>query len=1443
MTSQATRTLDAGAPIAVVGMACRYPRAASPAEFWQLLHDGVDAITEVPAHRWDVDAFFDAEPAKPSKMYTRWGGFVEAVDQFDPAFFGISLREAQRMDPQQRMLLEVAWEALEDAAIPPDSLQDSATGVFVGICNSDYRLLGQDLSALDAYVATGTCFCIAANRLSYSLNLRGPSLAVDTACSSSLVAVHLACQSLKWGESDLAIVGGVNLILSPAGTVALCQARMMASNGRCKTFDASADGYVRGEGCGVVVLKRLSDALADADPVLAVISGSAVNQDGLTNGLTAPNGPSQQAVLRAALAAAGRRPHEVSFIETHGTGTSLGDPIEVRSLRNVLMENRPADRLCWLGAVKTNIGHLESAAGIAGLQKLVLAIQHKQIPPNLHFQNLNPLITLDGTALRLPVEVTNWRSDAAPRVAGVSSFGFGGTNCHVIVEQPPARPRPPSGSVRPVHLLALSGKSDRALLDTATRFAACAANLSADEVGDLCCTANVGRSKFRWRKAIVAADMTTLRRELDQFANNTVDQLVAPPRVGKKAPKVAFLFTGQGSQHVNMGRQLYDHHRVFREQLDRCDALLRTQLPQPLLSVLFPQDGDSTLLNETAYTQPALFALEYALARLWMSWGIHPQAAMGHSVGEYVACCLADVFSLEDGLRLVAARGRLMQQLPRDGRMVVVFAAEEMVAEALVGRDRDVAIAAVNAPNQTVISGRVTVVDSVVHELQQQGVRCSGLTVSHAFHSPLMDPMLAEFRKFVEGVQFSAPAFEVISNVTGESGGEELQNPEYWCQHIRQAVRFADSMHCLAKKKPAVFLEIGPKPILTAMGQACVTDESTSWLSSLRGRDDDCRNMFTSLGRLFESGAIVDWQAFSADCQFTKIALPTYPFQHQRCWIEFDAPRRERPASAGANNGHDTHPLFDLRMEVAGKETVYQTTLSADRLGYLGEHQVFDAVVVPAALFAELALSAGQDRFGTAAATLNDLVIRQAMKLDPDHPRLVQVVIGQKDGASEFRIYSQSRSRAQSGGVWSLHASGNYGSGSVAGEPAPGTRELLSKAMTTDVDIDHFYASRQANGLAYGPAFRCLQELKCGAGEAVGEVRLPELLREQAGAHQLHPALLDGCLQVILAALPDSQLQGVYLPAGLELLQIHRTGLTSVWSHVRIRPESVPGGLGVIADIRLLDAEDQVVAIIQGLELRRMHRRMLARQLQPPHQDWLYRVEWQVKSLKSRPAPIPCLAGSCLILADDQGVGVELAEQMRSRGQRCVVVHAAARYARLSRDEFQVCPREVGDMQLLLKEALGDEREAPQRVVHLWSLSAVPFADLSHRTLDQSLRICCETTLNLLHALVNIREKHPPGLWLVTRGSQAIGESQSVVEPLPACLWGMARVIGWEHPLLRPVCIDLDPERLGDDVAHLMGEILEGALTTSWHFVGQSVLYRASCPVADEARTNQPRRN
>ncbi|RIK32671.1 MAG: beta-ketoacyl synthase [Anaerolineae bacterium] len=1197
-------------PIAVVGLGCHFPGGVnSPEAFWQLLRDGVDAISEIPAERWDIDAYYDADPEAPGKMSTRWGGFVQDVDQFDPQLFGISPREAVSMDPQQRILLETCWKALEHAGQAPDTLDGSRTGVFVGIVNDDYaklQMAGDGASRIDTYYGSGVGRSIASGRISYVFGLQGPSVSIDTACSSSLVAIHLAVQSLRNQECDMALAAGTNTILSPETSIALSKYHFMAPDGRCKTFDARADGFVRSEGCGVVALKRLSDAQANNDRVLAVILGSAVNQDGASSTLTAPNGPSQEAVVRAALANAGIKPHEVGFIEAHGTGTSLGDPIEVQALGAVLGEGRSPDKPLVIGSVKTNIGHLESAAGVAGFIKLVLALTHREIPPHLHFQTPNPLIPWESLPVTVPTRLMPWQADGR-LVGGVSSFGFSGTNAHVILAEPPARSDEPKTESleRSTQLLSLSAQTENALYDLARRYADHFDALPDLSLADTAYTANTGRAALPYRLAVQASTTRDAREKLTAFLDGQIPPGLQSGRVQTTdRPRVAFLFTGQGSQYLNMGRQLYETQPVFRLAMDQCAELLQPYLERPLLEVLFadPASDTAKLIHETAYTQPAIFVIEYALAELWRSWGVTPSAVMGHSVGEYAAACVAGVFSLEDGLKLIAARGRMMQSLPAGGAMAAVFAPEEKVKSAIEAYADRVAIAAFNEPTNIVLSGEATAIRSILDILKEQGVKSHLLTVSHAFHSPLMDPILAEFEAVAKTVTYHSPRIHFVSCLTGELASSNLlTQPDYWRDHIRQPVQFRQGIQALAKLGCEIFLEIGPHPTLLGMAGNCLEENNHLWLPSLRREHNDWSQMLTSLAALYVYGMSINWVGFDQPYVNAglrrKIHLPHYPFQHRRYWIA------DKPVHR-INARQYQHPILGSRLRSPLKEVQFESTLNAESVSFLNDHRVNGMAIMPATGFIEMGLAAARLGLGFESPILQDVIIHAPLTLQAEGERVVQTILSiEADGRALLQVFS---SDAPERSEWQAHLTGTILRQSPQLPVAVVDLELIKKRCTEAMTAVEHYQALDDLSLRFGPSLHGVQHLWRRDGEALGRIRLPEENGSEAKLYTVHPALLDACLQVMSAAM-QGKVTTAYLPMSIGSFTLYRKPDLEFWSHVNLEfdagsPQMLKG------QVRLIANDGQLIAEIRDIAMRQAPSNDV--QSESP-QDWLYTVDWQ----------------------------------------------------------------------------------------------------------------------------------------------------------------------------------------------------------------------------------------
>ncbi|HLF25323.1 MAG TPA: type I polyketide synthase [Anaerolineae bacterium] len=1390
-------------PIAIIGIGCRLPgQAHTPDAFWRMLRDGASGMVTVPPERWDIDAYYDENPDTPGKMPTRFGGFVQNVDRFDPSFFGIAPREAHAMDPQQRLMLEVAWEALEDAAIVPARLAGSHTGVFIGIGLNDYgrlQVVDQTLdpTIIDNYFIQGNALCITPNRLSYVLDLHGPSMAIDSACSSSLVAVHVACQSLRNGESTLALAGGTNLMLDPANSISLT--KFLAPDGRCKTFDARADGYARGEGAIVIVLKRLSQAIADGDRIYAVIRGSAVNQDGFSSGLTVPNGVAQEAMLRAAIRSAGIEPHQLDYIEAHGTGTALGDPIEANALGAVVGAQRPAGDFCAIGSVKTNIGHLEAAAGIAGLVKVALALKYGAIPPSLNFEKANPHIALTQMSLRVPTQLMAWPRRAWRSLAGVSSFGFGGTNAHIILEAPPERTLAPLRSDRSAQLLTLSAKSDAALKELAARYINHLTNPPTNPLSDLCYTANLGRSHFAHRLAVVAHSPEQLRDDLLAFAEGQAGSSLASGQQQRSSKlKVAFLFTGQGAQYVSMARQLYETSPTFRAALDQCDEVLRAQLNQSILSVLYPDSeirNQPSAIDETAFTQPALFAVQYALAELWKSWGIEPAIVMGHSVGEYTAACVAGVFDLADGLKLIAARGRLMQALPAGGAMAAIFSDEATVAAAIEPYADRLSLAAINGPDSIVISGAEDAVQRVTDQFQARGVKSKRLVVSHAFHSPLMEPMLAEFEQVVRTIRYRAPRIPLVSNVTGQVWpAGAAPDAAYWRDHVRAPVRFADGMRTLADQGYAVFVEIGPHPTLLGLGKHCLPDDYGAWLPSLKRGQDDWTQLLGSLGKLYARGADVDWPGFERDYAEgrQKIALPTYAFQRERYWFKHGDHR----LSLAAANGHAArlHPLLDEALRSpAISGSVYQSRIDRQRLPFLGDHRVRDTAVFPATAYIEMALAAAQHVLGPGRYAVEDMLIQQPLILSEDKSQLVQIVLS-PDGA--FQIHSASDGDAA---TWNLHAMGHVRADTDETPFAPASLAEAHEQCQDEWDSAAFYTALHELGMNYGAAFQGLSRVQRGARRALGHVHLPDALAPQAETFQLHPALLDACLQVLAAALagPDDMTanSNLYLPIGLERCRVFHRAPAVAWSYATIRPDDTPDAESVTGDVTLFDADDQPVAEVTGMRLKRASRAALAQIAQRSsaatyRTEWLYEVQWQAQPR----AKAPVQPGDWLIFADRNGIADALVRQLTDEGRACVLVQPGQAFARIQADRYEIDPSQPADFERLLQTVAEDQ--SLSAVIYLWSIDAEPLGEPA----AQNQQLGLGSALYLAQALA--KRPTPPRLWLVTCGAQStIQPAAGPIAVHQSTLWGFRRTLALEQPALRATCLDLDPAALAADNA------------------------------------------
>jgi malonyl CoA-acyl carrier protein transacylase len=1377
-------------PIAIIGMACRFPGGANnPEKYWNILKNGVDTITDVPESRWDGGAYYDHNPEAAGKMYTTKGGFINLpIDEFDAAFFKLSPKEVHSLDPQQRLLLEISWEALENAALEISTLEESRTGVFVGISGDDYAQFHRHScqnERINAYAITGTTASTAAGRLSYFYGLKGPSMAIDTACSSSLVALHLAVQSLRSKESNLALVGAVNLMLTPELHICFSKLQALSPDGHCKTFDASANGYARGEGCAMLVLKRLSDARNQGDNILAVIRGSAINQDGNSSGLTAPNGLAQQQVIREALDNAMLTPADISYIEAHGTGTSLGDPIEIEALGKIFKASHSAESPLLVGSVKTNIGHTEPVAGLAGLIKIIQSLQHETIPPHLHFNQPNPYIPWDELPFKVPTQLTAWLHSDKPRLAGLSSFGFSGTNAHIIIEEAPPIQVQVSELERAAHLLTLSAKTKNALADLANRYVDYLSQEETATIADICYTANVGRTHFENRLAVVGNSKAEIKQKLSEYiSNNLINSIHKSPEI-EHTGKIAFLFTGQGSQYVNMGRQLYETQPTFRKTLKRCDEILRDYLEQPLLKVLYSSPDNQSKLDETAYTQPALFALEYALAELWLSWGIKPTYVMGHSVGEYVAACVAGVFSLEDGLKLIAERARLMQALPQNGEMVSVIADEARVRAAIEPYTQKVSIAAINGPESIVFSGERQTVQTIVTTLQSIGIKTKNLQVSHAFHSPLMEPMLAEFERIARQITYSSPKIGIVSNVTGEFVTDEMGSPEYWCRHVRQPVKFAASMETLHQQGVEIFIEIGPKATLLGMGHQCLPDDVGIWLPSLRAGQEDWQQLLQSLSTLYVHGIPL---CFDQDYSRRKVMLPTYPFQRQRYWM--DISRQPLPQVSWL------HPLLTKKSQSPlVKETVFESRFSAKTMPFLEDHRIFGKLIVSGASHISLLLGANELTFGTSECLLEDIVFPQALVIPDDEERTVQLVITPAENglSAPFKLISLEKDNSN---AWTTHATGKITQSPITNYQLPITNfsEVWARCQE-EISTKDIYQIYQQRHIQLGPTYQWVDSIRRGDKEAVCQLKIPPILTSVVDEYQLHPGLIDTCFGLLVATI-DIAVEETFIPFSVEKFSFYRrpSGTGRLWAYARLREENQESKW--IGDIQIIENNDKIIAEGIGLEGKKATREVLLQSLQKDFSDWLYDITWQPKE-REIPSQQLQSQGHWLIFADRNGIGIQLAQQLEAQGEHCVLVSIGETYLKEGAAHYYINPAEPRDYQRLFQESLEENQAAYQGIVHLWNLN--------ESTPDMGL-LGCGSVLHLVQALIQTKVPHLPQLSLVTQGAQPVSASPLKVQQ--SLVWGLGKVIALEHPDIHCVRLDMDPTaELNDNLKALFEEI------------------------------------
>jgi phthiocerol/phenolphthiocerol synthesis type-I polyketide synthase C len=1396
-------------PIAIVGMGCRFPgKVASPKDFWQMLVNEKEAIAEIPSDRIDLERLYDPRPATPGKIMSKWGGYLDNIDSFDAYFFGISPMETERLDPQQRLLLEVGWEAFTDAGLPIQKLAGSDTGVFVGMWLNDFEgRLFSNSDLIDLYMTTGSGRYSASGRLSFFFDFHGPSVTLDTACSSSLVSVHMACQSLRQGECGVALAGGANVILQPHITIAYSQSKMMAPDGKCKFGDAMANGYVRSEGTGLVVLKRLSDAVADGDRIYALIRGSAVNNDGRSSGfMTTPAQEGQMQMLRKAYQNAGIDPQLTSYVEAHGTGTRAGDPVEIGAVGKVLSENRSSDNPLYIGSVKTNIGHTEGAAGVAGLMKVALSLYHKQIPRSLHMQQKNPNIPWEDYHLDIPQSVIPW-PNTETAVAGVSAFGIAGTNAHAVLSEAPPKENKVKAETPELYLLPVSAQTKKALAEQVESYQLFLERTD-NSLADIVYTAAVRHSHLDQRAAFVASEKVDFQEQLAEFVEVSAES--SDEETVSKAEKIVFVFPGQGSQWIGMGRELFAKNPLFRNIIQQCDKAIQPFTDWSLIEQLMAEpDSPSYRLDQIEVIQPTLLAIEIALAAIWQSWGVKPDAVLGHSMGEVGAAYIAGALSLEDAMRIICRRSQLMGRTSGQGAMAVVGLPIDETQTVLQGYEESLSVAVSNSPRSTVISGDTEAVDELLAKLQKDEIFCRKIKVDVASHSKQMDPIKEELWQSLQTLQPHAAQVPIYSTSTAViSDGSDL-DADHWVKNLRQPVQFSKMVQQLLADEFTTFIEMSPHPVLLPAIQHGFehADVNGFTIPSLRREEPEMATMLSALGQLYSHGYDVDWTCLYPTGNV--MSLPQYPWQREHFWYE----QQQQTISRTTID----HPFLNDYLLSATGAHIFELDISLERFAYLADHRVGEAIVFPAAAFIETSLAAAQFIFPDETVGLERVELREALPLSKEAAPQAQIIITQDmPGTAVFQFFS----RLSQTDEWTLHADGTIrlSTEPPASQPfdIPNGDSLSAKAH---------YQATNARNLPYGTAFQAVRQWWQNENNVIGILAQPEAEGLIPSAYLLPPTLLDAAFQLLIGTLPPGN--ETYLPVSVDQVWLNGRFDPEAQYQVRTVRHSQEGSL--LGDVHLF-AGDQLVMAAQNLLMK-----PLADSHENQITDWLYEIDWQKQDATNEVSLNFAQPGTWLIFTDETDLGNTLSTHLSDAGETSVFVTPGSQYQQLSSNHVQVDP-ENPETLLQLVQAFGTADKPLHGIIHLWSLRQ---NDLLEAQTNGVFSV-----LHLIQAVNQTDLAEAPQLWLVTQDS--VPAPGSKLDGLAAStLWGLGRVIDYEFPELTCHRVDCTAN-LPQAASKLWAEInteaneREIALRENGRFVSRFVPFTPANAKANGVEIAQP---
>ncbi|SYX84230.1 type I polyketide synthase [Paenibacillus alvei] len=1420
---------DSDDDVAIVGISCRFPGGAnSPEEYWDVLMNGINGICDMPADRWDVDHYFSENKEEPGKMYSRKGGFLNIpIDRFDPKFFNMSPKEAKSLDPQQRLLLELTWEAFENGGINIAQHYGSNTGVYIGIAGEEYSFghyKSGDLTKIDAYSLTGTTFSTACGRISYTFGFEGPSFCVDTACSSSLTALHLASKAIKSGEVDTAVVGAVNLMISPAVHVCFSKLEAISIDGQSKSFDAAANGYGRGEGGGVLILKRLRDAKKDNDNILGIVRGTAINQDGKSNGLTAPNGLAQEKVITKALKEARLTYSDVDYMEMHGTGTKLGDPIEVKAIVNTYGKDRAMDNPLQIGSVKSNIGHLEAAAGVASIIKVLLAFKNEVIPANLNFNEPNPFIPWEKSPVSVIAENTAWNGEGRVRRVGVNGFGFGGSNAHIILEEPPKKEVTQIMDTDPITIVKIAAKSEKALVENMKSNLAYLKRNPQIALNDFAYTNNKAKADFAYRLTVTGQNREELVNRLQAYIDTNNKEGISTRHREHidmhQDTKLVFLFTGQGSQYVGMGKELYEHNPSFQLAFDQCDRLFEPYINKSLVEMIYSDKYTGKDIARTLYAQPLIFSIEYALLKFWESVGVTPEIVLGHSIGEYTAAVASGILTLEDAVKLVALRGQLMDSAPGEGAMSAIYTSKTVIENLLRGYEGKVSIALHNAEESIVISGERDAVEAISTEAENRKVKVNRLHVSHAFHSHLMIPILEQFRDVAQNeVEFRSTRLTYISATLGRAvEQDEVLDATYWTNHIKDKVDFYHALSQLQDAQNTIFLEIGANNTLCSLGKLILNKEHLL-LNSLDMKKNAWEQIMHCLGELYCHGVSILWEGLetSFNRSYNRVALPAYVFDREASyWMQ---PVCSHEDSTPALAGTDYHPLIGQRISTPylKNSALYQSTYTVENPYFMQEHIIFDTAIAPAAAHMSMLISIAKDFRKPVSSTISNVEFHAPLTAIQDEKRVVQFLI-EDTNLEQMKFELVSTDKQSQHENWMTHCKGNILMSQEQereSEKRVSIDELTNKYPEVTSGYNAYDVMKKF-GFQLGDGFTRISKVWKGEAEGLCYID-PKKDIPNGKDYIVYAGTIDSIFQSIffvseLSMRMDSQSEAYALktaiPISLGKLKYHYRDAESYWCHIKVDDSQQSG---VVGDIDVYNEKGEIVFEIERLMAKITERDTLLKEINNNGERLLYQVEWMEQARASKNTK----AGSnekMVLIGNDPDIIDRFHERLNGYGIPSIRVIQSDKYVEHDDDIFFVSYTNKHDVKRLLENIASRYGKDICKLIYV---STADEAKLNNLTADQLIDTVekeCSGLLHLVQSITELNYSNKMKIKVITNNVHQIDDAVkgAATSLYQAPLWGFTEVIRLEHTLLWDGIIDTDTHMLKNEIDDIINEILHG---------------------------------